>query len=725
MLSCLLLVLIGTVGTLAVLTFRPPSPLADAPPEQFAAGRAERHLAAVAQRPHPIGTPDNARVRRYLADTARSYGAEVTEQTDRVVVQRRGVSQIATVHNVVARLPGTRGGKELVLLAHYDSVPTGPGAADNGAAVAAMLETMRALTETEPMSNDVVFLFTDGEEFGLLGAEAYVRRHGVDDIGAVLNFESRGNGGPVWMFETGPNNTPLISAFADAGPRPIANSMAAAVYRLLPNDTDFTVFADAGVPGLNSAFIEGIHHYHAATDDLVRLDRGSVQHHGETMLGLVHALGDAELGGPATDSVYFDLFSRVLVHYPVWLAVVLAVVTVAALAVILWRVRPSLRGVLAVLAVTAGSLLVAGGLSVVAWWLLAAARPELGFLPRSEPYNREWFVAGFLVLALAVLLAATRLVRGRTRTELVAGPLVLTSLLLMGTVVLLPGASFLFQWTLLAGLPALWFADRPRLGPVTAATGPVVAAAIYPPLVSTLLVALGLPFAAVAVVFALLAAALLIPVLASLPRPAAGAVTSLTCACILLAVGAAGVRFTPENPRPESLVYLTDGARSHWLSPDPSPGPWTERVLGSDPERVDLSDRYSLIRTPVLRAPAPTIALPRPTATPITDHTTSGSTRTVRFRVTPAPSTLWTQVKLPRTCRSGSTPLSPTVELYSTPTEITCTVSGPLTIELTDYRSGLPETVAALAGPRPPESTTVPFRARLSDSTLVRAVVTL
>jgi len=51
----------------------------------------------------------------------------------------------------------------------------GPGAADDGAAVAAVLETVRALRTQAPLRNDLVVLLIDGEENGLLGAQAVVR----------------------------------------------------------------------------------------------------------------------------------------------------------------------------------------------------------------------------------------------------------------------------------------------------------------------------------------------------------------------------------------------------------------------------------------------------------------------------------------------------------------------------------------------------------------------
>ncbi|WP_367138398.1 M20/M25/M40 family metallo-hydrolase [Saccharothrix sp. HUAS TT1] len=728
-----LLAVVAAVGVLAVLAFRPPAPVADAPADGFAAGRAERHLREVAQRPHPIGSADNERVRGYVADTARGFGAEVEVESDDVLHGWRDVTRIATAHNVVARVrgsdPSVSGGKALLLVAHYDSVPTGPGAADDGAAVAAMLETMRALS-TSGVRNDVVFVFTDGEEVGTLGAEAYVRRHGVDGIGAVLNWEARGSGGPVWMFETGAANGPLVSAFGEASSRPIANSFAYEVYRRMPNYSDFTVFQRAGARGLNSAFIEHVGDYHSPYDDVERLDRGSLQHHGETMVGLVRELGDRDLRAGGPDAVYFDLFSRVLVSYPTWFAVALAAATVLALAVLLvlgvrsGRLR--WRAVLAVAGVAVGAVVVAGALAFAAWALVAAVRPELAFLALSEPPERGWFVAGFAVLGLAVLVAAARVARRWSSAEVVAGVLVLTAVLLAAVTVVVPGAGFLFQWTLLLGLPALW-ATRLAFLPA------LVAAAVYPPLVGTMTVALGMPLSAVAVVFAALAGVLLLPLLGALPGlgPTAAGVAAVAVA--LLAVGLVRFGFAPTEPRPDSLIYLLDtGANeASWLSADPAPDAWTSRVLGQDPERVTLTDTHPALDEPLMRADAPDLALPAPTAAVVASA--DGDARTVTFRVTPTDRAWRTQVTLSedgrRGCRFGDADLPGSkLELYGTLSrDITCDLDpgARLGVAVTDHWIGLPAEAAALVGPRPPDAMPVQSGNRPYDAALVRATFEL
>jgi Zn-dependent M28 family amino/carboxypeptidase len=162
-------------------------------------------------------------------------------------------------------------------------VASGPGAGDDGSAVATLLETARALQEGLALRNDIILLFTDGEEApnALPGSEAFANRcPWIKDIGCAFNFDARGVSGPVLMYETSGDNGPLIREFARAMPRPVANSLMAEVYRHMPNDTDFTTLKHAGLPGLNFGFIGEAQYYHQPTDVPARLSLRSLQHQG-------------------------------------------------------------------------------------------------------------------------------------------------------------------------------------------------------------------------------------------------------------------------------------------------------------------------------------------------------------------------------------------------------------------------------------------------------------
>ncbi|MEO6085822.1 MAG: M20/M25/M40 family metallo-hydrolase [Umezawaea sp.] len=744
-----LLVVLVALGALSLLAFRPPAAApADAAVTEFSAARVEGDLREIAQRPHPLGTADHTRVRDHVVEAARAAGAEVQVESGEVVRTEPGrPARVAVVRNVVAKVPGSdpalSGGRALLLVSHYDSVPTGPGAADDGAAVASMLEAIRVLKASGGARNDVVFLFTDGEELGSLGARSFVRQHGIAGFGAVLNWEARGSGGPVVMFETSAANAGLVDAFAGASSRPIANSLAYEVYRRMPNYTDFTVFRDAGATGLNAAFIEGLHDYHSPNDGVDALDRDTVQHHGESMTGMVRALGDRDLRQlDGRTAVYFDLFGRVLVHYPVWVALVLAAVTVAALVLLVVagvrRGRLRLGGAAVVAGAAFGGVVVTAALCFALWWLLTLVRPGLAALPLSEPYDRGWFIAGFTVVAVAVLLLVSKLVRGKSHAEVLAGGLLLMAVLLAVVAVLVPGGTYLFQWPLLAGLPALWWAvDRETAGLPLAALAPAVTAVLFVPIVSTLTVALGIGFAGGAMAIAVLAGALVLPLFAALPRPGLLAVSASVVALALFTTSALVSGFDGREPRPDGLLYLRDAVtgQSVWLTGDAEPDEWTGRVLGAAPERVSLAGDFPVLRNPVLRAPAPALALAEPTVTALAD-TTSDGVRSVRFRVD-SPRRGWRiQVTLPhdvvRACavageRVETGPANLVFEFYGAAdgAELTCEAPAgtEVPVDVADFSIGLPAEVEALVGPRPEGTIQVPSGYRAIDSAIVRQVV--
>jgi Peptidase family M28 len=758
----LVLTALAVLALVAVLaTAAPPARPADAAAGDFSAARAGEHVARIAQRPHPVGTDEQGQVRQYLVDTARAMGATVeVESSGAIRVAEESPFPSATVRNVVARVPGTApqtsGGSALVLVAHYDSVPTGPGAADNGAAVAAMLETMRALRASGGVRNDVVFLFTDAEEPGLLGATAFVERHGVGGLGAVLNWEARGSRGPVWTFEASDGNGPLVRAFAAGSSRPVANSLTYEVYRRLPHDTDFTVFREAGAAGLNAAFLEGFHDYHAASDTPQRLSADSLQHHGETMLGLVRVLGDTDLRSVrGENAVYFDVFARKLVHYPAAVVVPVALISVLVLGLLVsfGARRSTLRpvGVLAVAGVALGAVAGAAALAFGVWRLVLLLRPDLAALPLSEPYEQASFAAGFAMLALMALLFLAWLLRRRNHGELVAGVLLVLALPLVVSAFVAPGVTFLVQWPLLAGLPSLWFAAaRGRRSVLLDALAPAVALILFAPLVDNLLVALGIPLAAVAVAFAVLGGAVLVPLLVRLPRVGLLAVGAALAVAGMLGVSVADSGFAPREPRPNALIYVRDtaGGKTMWITGDPRPDAWTALALGANATSPTPADAITYLPQfadrSLLAAPAPAVELPAPTVELLAD-TTVADTRTVRFRVASARQAWKLQVRLPVAPLQGCTVAGSRIDdavlleqadelggvvfhhFGGPPLELACELDAgaSLPVDVCDYSNGLPPAVGALVGPRPGGHVPVSYGVGPVDSAVVRHAVTL
>lgn len=427
---------------ISVYRLNPPNVVpASAPLTEFSAERAMDHLAVLANKPHPVGSAEHAQVQEYIRSQLTVLGLtpELQKTTD--------------MTNILARLKGTSGGKAVLLVAHYDTVPSSPGAGDNGSSVAMLLETLRALKASSPLSRDVMFLFSDGEELGLRGAKAFVYQHQwAKEIGVVLNFDARGNSGPSIMFETSPENGWLIRQFAAASQRPVATSLSHDIYKLLPNTTDFAIFREAGFAGLEFAFINGLKHYHTSDDSVAQFDRRSLQHHGASGLALTSHLANTNLENVrASDAIYFDLFSSTLIAYPARLALLFAVVIVLLLLAVITlgfkRRHLTIRGLATGSIAIPLSIFSAFIIVMLVHWVIGLwkGRTNEGF---------EMIVFAATAVAVAAILFV--LIARRINTpNLMMGNLCCWLVLLCLTVFFLPGASYLFMWPLLFNLAAL------------------------------------------------------------------------------------------------------------------------------------------------------------------------------------------------------------------------------------------------------------------------------
>ena len=316
LLAIFFLVMLGVLRTFSV-----PAPVeSDVPEVVFSAVRAEAILRDLLQegKPHPAGSELNAVVRDRIIGHLKASGYDPRVQSRFQCNPRFG--SCSSVDNVIAVKPGTEGRYALLLTAHYDSGWTGPGAADDGAAVAAILEIADMASDFPPFRNDIVFLFTDAEEVGLVGARAFAEHDPLfSKVKAVINLEARGVSGPSALFETGEGNRSVVRMFAKNVERPVGNSLVYEMYKRMPNDTDYSVYRDRGVMGLNFAFARGVAVYHSSIDDLNHLDLGSLQHHGDNAWAMVKAVGERDLSGIRSreNAGFIDVFGMWLVHYPV------------------------------------------------------------------------------------------------------------------------------------------------------------------------------------------------------------------------------------------------------------------------------------------------------------------------------------------------------------------------------------------------------------------------
>jgi Peptidase family M28 len=311
------IVLFG-IFLLSLLGIKPPaaSP-ATIPDTEFSAARARAILERLVGdgAPHPSGSAVNDAVRERILDELTKLGYSPEVQTGFACDE---VGRCATVKNVVARLDGAEPGPSVMIAAHYDSVAAGPGASDDGSGVVTVLESARALKSLPKPRHSIILLIDDGEEAGLLGAQVFVSQHRwAKEVAAVVNLDARGSSGPSLLFETGSANEWVIRLYSKHARYPATNSLAYFVYKMLPNDTDFTVFKAAGYQGANFAFIGREIHHHTPLDNFQNASPASLQHDGDNALPMLLAFANADLTNvPNGEAAYFDIFERGVVHWP-------------------------------------------------------------------------------------------------------------------------------------------------------------------------------------------------------------------------------------------------------------------------------------------------------------------------------------------------------------------------------------------------------------------------
>jgi hypothetical protein len=531
-----------------------------------------RHVQQIAQRPHPMGSADHDRVRDYIVGQLSALGLSAQIQQATGIGTR--YREAGHVQNILARLPGTEpSGKAVVIMAHYDGVEAGPAASDDGAGCAALLETLRALRATkQPLAHDIIALFTDGEEAGLLGAAAFVREHPwAKDIGVVLNFEARGTSGRSFMFETGPGNLDAARALRSAG-NATAGSVFATIYRALPNDTDLSEVAILGLPALNFAFADGVERYHTSRDDIAHLNPGSLQHHGSQMLAMARTFGTEPLPRPRTgDGVFFDLPIIGLVVYPQGLEVPLAILALVLVgALVFFRNR---KGVGIGVLTTILAVVLSGAVA----WLIS------GILHGPAVWSGLYATA-VVLFALAVTTGCGTVARKwSTPRGVHVGALIVWLVLALALSILVPGVAYLFIWPLIFAAAAALLRRGREVAEWASAiiTLFMLAGFIYGVSVVMLGVAGtgAIALGVVASLVAFLLAPLLDRITVGAPWLAAGWFAAAGAVCFVIV--AFTVRNSVDHPLRSTLVYAENADSSEaWLgTPGYATNAWTSGVV--------------------------------------------------------------------------------------------------------------------------------------------------
>ncbi|MBC7886519.1 MAG: M20/M25/M40 family metallo-hydrolase [Ferruginibacter sp.] len=593
--SLLMFILAVLLIVIAILSASPPAiKLGEVPDTCFSVKRAYSHLLKISRLPHSTGTVENARVREYIAATCRQMGFTVEIQNTTSINNGWNFIQAANVYNVIALKKGQHNSKSVVLMAHYDSQVNTQGAGDDGAGVASMLETARALQKVN-LQNDLILLFTDGEEIGLMGANAFVKESPlVKGIGLVINFEGRGNAGPSTMFEVNAGNGWAINEYAKSVAHPFANSLGYELYKKLPNNTDYTPFKNAGITGLNNAYIDGFVNYHSPNDKPENMDLRSLQHHGDNMLSLVKHFGNLTITGTKTpDASYFNVIGNWFIHYPAsWN---LAFVLLTDLLFIFFLLAGIKNKSIKIGGFIISTLLFPA-FSAITYFsakyllkVIISLYPLYSHFDENNSYNSPWYFLAMSALAVTLFSFIYLLVAKKINSNtLLAGILFIVVILMNGMQYAVPSGSYLLFIPLFFILISQLFLSGKNWGNEKQSNqwnflnllSVVPAICFIAPAVYFTFLAFGLgsnmPFV---VVGAGMFTALLLPVLypcfknQKLFIPA----TALLCFFLALVKGQLTSGYSEKYPLPSNLHYTmdADSSRAKWLSDFSAPDKWS------------------------------------------------------------------------------------------------------------------------------------------------------
>lgn len=439
------------LGLLALLqTLPPPAISANAPPGEFAAGRALVHIQALASEPRPFGSAAFAKARAYVVDQLSSTGLEPGSE----LVLNEESQQDPSAGNVVARIAGTNVRDAVLLVAHLDSDPSSPGAADDAAGIAVLLETARALGVGKPLHNSIILLITSQEELCCRGATAFINTHPwAKDVRLVINIDAGGLAGPALLTAISDNNGWLIHQYG-AGDTHAAGNSAEQVYG--ESYDDFTqAFRPAGFPGYTFALFWD-KRTHAPYDTVENVSLASIQHLGYHALALARYFGDADLTDRRQpNSIYFDVLRSVLISYPSSWAFPAALGFILLLGWVLWLGMRSKQVKLAGLVSGALSLSASAAtapvLVQVVWLVVSRA------VFRDKHFEKSSFIYQIVMELIFVCLTSGLVILWRRfigrRMATTPGESAMAVIALLAVVgalvcIFVPGFSYLFVWPL-------------------------------------------------------------------------------------------------------------------------------------------------------------------------------------------------------------------------------------------------------------------------------------
>ena len=189
--------------------------------------------------------------------------------------------------NVLAFIPGTDPrGEEIVVTAHYDSVPVGKGSWDNATGSATIMWLYKHFLENRP-KRDMRFIWCGSEEQGLLGARAFTeqRWEEVKKIKFCFNFDMCGTIlGANTLFVSGKDD---LVHYAEAYCREVGYS--AEVSKII-HSSDSAAFADKGIPAIGISRRTSTAQIHTRHDTMYCLSEASLAQTADFSIGIMERI---------------------------------------------------------------------------------------------------------------------------------------------------------------------------------------------------------------------------------------------------------------------------------------------------------------------------------------------------------------------------------------------------------------------------------------------------
>ena len=622
----------------------------EVPLSEFSTKRALEQVKNISQKPHFVGSENHDVVANYLVKELQNLGLETSIQ-EGFAFSDWGT--LTKCKNILARIKGSNSDKALLLLSHYDSAPhsSSHGASDASSGVATILESVRVFVYNKKAhKNDIIILFSDAEELGLNGAALFVTAHKwAKEIGLVLNFEARGSSGPSYMLmETNGGNAGLVKEFAEANPKfPVSNSLMYSIYKMLPNDTDLTVFRKNGnIQGYNFAFIDGHYNYHTAQDDINHLDKNTLAHQGEYLMPLLHYFSDANLNSTQSpeDDVYFTI-PYSFISYPFdWVLPMVIIAFVLLLFLIFIGIGKRIlsfpeiiKGFIPFL----GSLLVSGLITFFGWKLLLKVYPQYNDLLNGFTYNGHDYISAFVLLSLAICFSFYQRfsVKKVTMNHFIA-PLFIWILINGLISIFLKGSGFLIIPAFAGLLMLASFVLTQKSKWILNLVLSIPTLLLIAPFIQMFPIGLGLKVLFGSAILTVFTFGLLLPVFGSFVRKGMSSVILLALAIGFFAKAHYLSGYELGKAKSNSLAYILDANnnKATWATYDTNLDEWTKTYLGTNPKdaaafnSLSLPSKYNSGFTFMANAPMKELA--KPSVEFLNDRNV-GNNRYLKIRITP------------------------------------------------------------------------------------------